>query len=142
MSMRNLFYVFLIGMLMVSCHNNRYYLNKVRDLYGVNVDSMTYYLLKIDSASLSLEERNEFNYFRLTSSYSYLLSQDKENLDTVAAQLEKYFSTDKEKLFRVGMMRVFYLFVSVGGFYSNGFTLKSITTEHSTKIRFGHLVFV
>ena len=86
--MRKLLYLFLLGFCLFGCHDNRFYLDKVEALWNVDADSMRYYLLKVDSASLTLDERLDYHYYRLGSSYRYLLSQEKSELDSTLRVLE------------------------------------------------------
>ena len=106
--MKKLVYLFLIGLLLVGCRENRYYLNQVEAWHDVNGDSMSYYLLKVDSAQLSADELNVYDFYRLRASYAYLISLSQEQLDEVTARLEQYYSGDKRKVFLVGMMRATY----------------------------------
>ena len=106
--MKKLIYLFLAGLLLVGCRGNRYYLNRVEAWHDVDGDSMSYYLLKVDSAELSSDERNVYDFYRLRASYAYLISLSQEQLDEVTARLEQYFFGDKRKVFLVGMMRATY----------------------------------
>lgn len=106
--MKNLLYLFLIGLLMSGCRGNRYYLDKVEAWEGVNNDSLAHYLHKVDSASLSPEERNVYDYYRLRASYPYLVSLAPEQLDEMTGRLEKHYSDNKRKLLHIGMTRATY----------------------------------
>lgn len=106
--MRNLLYLFLVSfgsLLMMACRDNRYFLDKAEIMYRVNYDSMQYYLSQVDSASLVGDEWYDYYYYRLLS-YNYLMSQERESLDSLTAVLERHFATDPVKVFRIGMMRV------------------------------------
>ena len=63
--MRKLLYLFLTCLLLAGCRDNRFYLDKVEALWGTNYDSVQYYLLKVDSASLTPEDALDYYYFRM-----------------------------------------------------------------------------
>ena len=54
--MKKLLYLFLTCLFLAGCRGNRYYLDKVESLWGVDYDSVQYYLLKVDSTSLDSNE--------------------------------------------------------------------------------------
>ena len=114
LTMKKLVYLFLIGLLLVGCRGNRYYLNRAEAWHDVNGDSMSYYLLKVDSAHLSADERNVYDFYRLRASYAYLISLSQEQLDEVTARMEQYFAGDKRKVFLIEMMRATYATYWVG----------------------------
>lgn len=108
--MRKLLYLFLLGFCLFGCHDNRFYLDKVEALWSVDADSMRYYLLKVDSASLTLDERLDYNYYRLGSSYRYLLSQEKAELDSTLWVLEEHYPKGHTRAFTVRLIRWTYCF--------------------------------
>ena len=71
----------------MGCQGNRYYLNRAEAWHDVNGDSMSYYLLKVDSAQLSADERNVYDFYRLRASYAYLISLSQEQLDEVTSSI-------------------------------------------------------
>lgn len=103
--MRKLLYLFLLGFCLFGCHDNRFYLDKVEALWNVDANSMRYYLLKVDSASLTLDERLDYNYYRLGSSYRYLLSQEKAELDSTLQVLEEHYPKGHTRAFTVRLIR-------------------------------------
>ena len=108
--MRKLLYLFLLGFCLFGCHDNRFYLDKVEALWNVDADSMRYYLLKVDSASLTLDERLDYNYYRLGSSYRYLLSQEKSELDSTLRVLEEHYPKGHIRAFNVRLIGWTYCF--------------------------------
>lgn len=108
--MRKLLYLFLLGFCLFGCHDNRFYLDKVEALWNVDANSMRYYLLKVDSASLTLDERLDYNYYRLGSSYRYLLSQEKAELDSTLQVLEEHYPKGHTRAFTVRLIRWTYCF--------------------------------
>ena len=108
--MRKLLYLFLLGFCLFGCHDNRFYLDKVEALWSVDVDSMRYYLLKVDSASLTSDERLDYNYYRLGSSYRYLFSLEKTELDSMLRVLETHYPKGHTRAFNVRLIRWTYWF--------------------------------
>ena len=108
--MRKLLYLFLLGICLFGCQDNRFYLDKVEALWSVDADSMRYYLLKVDSASLTPDERLDYNYYRLGSSYRYLLSQEKTELDSTLRVLEAHYPKGHARAFNVRLIRWTYCF--------------------------------
>ena len=108
--MRKLLYLFLIGLCLSGCHDNRFYLDKVEALWSVDADSMRYYLLKVDSVSLTSDERLDYDYYRLGASFRYLLSQEKAELDSTLRMLEAHYPKGHERAFNVRLIRWTYCF--------------------------------
>lgn len=108
--MRKLLYIFLLGFCLSGCHDNRFYLDKVEALWSVDADSMRYYLLKVDSASLAPDERLDYDYYRLGASYRNLLSQEKTELDSTIRMLEAHYPKGHERAFNVRLIRWTYCF--------------------------------
>ncbi len=108
--MRKLLFLFLFGLCLSGCHNNRFYLDKVETLLGVDADSMRYYLLKVDSASLTPEERLDYDYYRLGSSYRYLSSLGKSELDSVIGILVEHYPKGHKRAFNIRLIQWTYYF--------------------------------
>jgi len=106
--MRKLLYLFLTCLLLVGCRGNRYYLDKVEALWGTDYDSAQHYLLKVDSASLTPDEWLDYQYYRMMASYSYLLSMEKLQLDSVICVLKQHYPKGHERAFRIRQLELVY----------------------------------
>lgn len=108
--MRKLLYLFsvcLLAILMGACHDNRHCLDKAEAMFRVDNDSMQYYLLKVDTTSLTLDEWCDYQYLRLFH-YKNLMSLGYEELDSILGILGKHFIADEVKTFRLGIIRIVY----------------------------------
>ena len=106
--MKKLLYLFLGCMLLAGCRGNRFYLDKVEALWGVNYDSMQYYLLKVDSVSLTPDEWMDYHFYNMMASYSYLLSMEKQQLDSVICVLKQHYPKGHERAFRIRQWELVY----------------------------------
>ena len=112
--MRKLLYLFLTCLLLAGCRGNRFYLDKVEALWGVNYDSMQYYLLKVDSASLTPDEWPDYQFYRMMASYSYLLSMQKQQLDSVIHILKQHYPKGHKNVFRIRQLELVYYYNRLG----------------------------
>lgn len=108
--MRKLLYLFLTCLLLAGCRGNRYYLDKVEALWGVDYDSVQYYLLKVDSASLSPDEQLDYQYFRMMTSYAYLMSMDGRQLDSIIQIFKGHYPVGHQRAFRSRQIELAYYF--------------------------------
>ena len=106
--MRKLLYLFLTCMLLAGCRGNRFYLDKVEALWGVDYDSVQYYLLKIDSASLTPNELLDYHYFRMRSSYSYLMSMEEKQADSIIRVFKQRYPMGHQRAFDCRQLEIAY----------------------------------
>lgn len=108
--MRKLLYLFLVCMLLMGCRGNRYYLDKVEALWGVDYDSMQYYLLSVDSASLTSDESIDYQYFRMMASNNYLMSLGKQQVDSFVSIMKRRYPIGHERAFRCRQIELHYYY--------------------------------
>lgn len=108
--MRKLVYLFLMCLLLAGCRGNRYYLDKVEALWGVDYDSVQNYLLKVDSASLTQEDALDYHYFRMKASYDYLMAMDKNQLDSMIDMMKERYPKGHERAFDARFLRMVYYY--------------------------------
>ena len=108
--MRKLLYLFLMCVLLVGCRDNRFYLDQTEAWWRVNSDSMLYYLQKVDSASLTPEEALDYQLFRMRASYAYLMSMEKEKLDSIFGLLKHRYPRGHEWAFDARYMQLVYYY--------------------------------
>ena len=108
--MRKLLYLFLMCVLLVGCRDNRFYLDQTEAWWRVNSDSMLYYLQKVDSASLTPEEALDYQLFRMRASYAYLMSMEKEKLDSIFGLLKHRYPPGHEWAFDARYMQLVYYY--------------------------------
>ena len=108
--MRKLLYLFLVCMLLMGCRGNRYYLDKVEALWGVDYDSMQYYLLSVDSASLTSDESIDYQYFRMMASNNYLMSLGKQQVDSLVCIMKQRYPIGHERAFRCRQIELLYYY--------------------------------
>ena len=133
--MRKLFYFlcfFLLMMSVESCHDNRHCLDKAEAMFRVNNDSMLYYLLKVDTASLTEDEWYDYHSLRLLS-YNNLMSLEKEEMNSILATLENHYAPDKAKTFRVRMLRIAYHYYRLGEYGISDSLLDATDLTHCPK---------
>ncbi len=130
--MRKLLFFFSISLVMllaVACHDNRCCLDKAEAMFRVNNDSMRYYLLKVDTASLTVDEWCDYHFLRLCS-YDNLMLMGKRELEDILNALEKQYRTDRVKTFRVGILRVAYHFYRLGEYEKADSILDTMSLAH------------
>lgn len=108
--MKKLLYLFLTCLLLAGCRGNRHYLDKVDALWGVDYDSVQYYLLKVDSASLSSDEQLDYQYFRMMTSYAYLMSMEGRQLDSIIQIFKEHYPAGHQRAFRSRQIELAYYF--------------------------------
>lgn len=108
--MKKLLYLFLTCLLLVGCRDNRFYLDQTKAWWRVNSDSMLYYLQKVDSASLTPEQSLDYQLFRMRASYAYLMSMEKEKLDSIFGILKHRYPRGHEWAFDVRYMQLVYYY--------------------------------
>ena len=108
--MRKLLILFLTCLLLAGCRGNRYYLDKVEALWGVDYDSVQYYLLKVDSASLTQEDVLDYYYFRMKASYAYLMAMDKNQLDSLVGTMKVHYPKGHERAFDARFLQLVYYY--------------------------------
>lgn len=106
--MRKLLFLFLTCLLLAGCRGNRHYLDKVEALWGVDYDSVQYYLQKVDSASLTPEELLDYHYFRMRASYSYLMSMEKKQADSIIRVFKQRYPMGHERAFDCRQLEIAY----------------------------------
>lgn len=106
--MKKLLYLFLMCLLLTGCRGNRFYLDKVEALWGVDYDSVQYYLLKVDSTSLAPEERLDYHFFRMRSSYSYLMSMDEKQADSIIHVFKQRYPMGHRRAFDCRQLEIAY----------------------------------
>ena len=106
--MKKLLYLFLTCLLLVGCRDNRFYLDQAEAWWRVNADSMLYYLQKVDSASLTPEQSLDYQLFRMRASYAYLMSMEKEKLDSIFGILKHRYPRGHEWAFDARYMQLLY----------------------------------
>ena len=94
--MKKLLYLFLTCLLLAGCRGNRYYLDKVEALWSVDYDSVMYCLQKVDSASMTSDEWLDYHYFRMRASFGYLMSMEKNQVDSLLGILKSYTLLPKD----------------------------------------------
>lgn len=108
--MRKLLYFLsacLLAVLVGACHDNRHCLDKAEAMFQAGNDSVRYYLLKVDTASLDKDEWCDYQFLRLFY-YNHLMSLGSEELERILEVLEKHYAADELKTFRIGIIRVAY----------------------------------
>lgn len=108
--MRKLLYLFLTCLLLAGCRGNRYYLDKVEALWGVDYDSVQHYLLKVDSASLTQEDALDYYYFRMKASYAYLMAMEKSRLDSMIGTMRERYPKGHERAFYARFFQMVYYY--------------------------------
>ena len=108
--MKKLLYLFLTCLLLVGCRDNRFYLDQAEAWWRVNADSMLYYLQKVDSASLTPEQSLDYQLFRMRASYAYLMSMEKEKLDSIFGILKYRYPRGHEWAFDARYMQLVYYY--------------------------------
>ena len=108
--MRKLLYLFLTCLLLAGCRGNRYYLDKVEALWGVDYDSVQHYLLKVDSASLTQEDALDYHYFRMKASYDYLMAMEKSRLDSLIGLMKERYPKGHERAFDARFLQLVYYY--------------------------------
>ena len=108
--MKKLLYLFLTCLLLVGCRDNRFYLDQAEAWWRVNADSMLYYLQKVDSASLTPEQSLDYQLFRMRASYAYLMSMEKEKLDSIFGILKHRYPRGHEWAFDARYMQLVYYY--------------------------------
>ena len=108
--MRKLLYLFLTCLLLAGCRDNRYYLDKVEALWGVDYDSVQHYLLKVDSASLTQEDALDYHYFRMKASYAYLMAMEKSLLDSMIGTMKERYPKGHERAFYARFFQMVYYY--------------------------------
>ena len=98
--MKKLLYLFLTCLFLVGCRGNRYYLDKVESLWGVDYDSVQYYLLKVDSTSLDSNEWIDYQYYRMMASNGYLMSMTSKRLDSIIGIMKQHYPKGHKRAFR------------------------------------------
>lgn len=103
--MRNLLYLFLLSVMLAGCRNNSVRcLEKAGTMLGVNYDSLQYYLQRIDSASLTPDQRCEYYCLKLSTSV-YFHSLGRNKVDSISKLLMAHFRPEDPLAFRAGMIR-------------------------------------
>jgi len=76
---------------------------------GLSWDDMpVVYLLKVDSASLTPHEWPDYQFYRMMASYSYLLSMEKQRLDSVIHVLKQHYPKGHKHAFRIRQLELVY----------------------------------
>lgn len=125
--MRKLLYLFLTCLLLAGCRGNRYYLDKVEALWGVDYDSVQHYLLKVDSASLTQEDALDYHYFRMKASYDYLMAMEKSLLDSMIGTMKERYPKGHERAFDARFLQMVY--------YNNRLDDKKVTDGLADEVR-------
>lgn len=112
--MRKLLYLFLTCLLLAGCRGNRYYLDRVEALWGVDYDSMQYYLLKVDSVSLDSEDWLDYQYFRMMISYDYLMSMEERRMDSLVGMMKERYPMGHKRAFRCRQIELVYYYNRLG----------------------------
>lgn len=108
--MRKLLYLFMGCLLLAGCRGNRYYLDKVESLWGADPDSMMYYLLKVDSASLIGEDWIDYHYFRMSASYFFLMAMEQSRLDSILGEMKACYPAGHERAFHARQIEWVYYY--------------------------------
>lgn len=108
--MKKLLYLFLMCLLLVGCRGNRYYLDKVEALWGVDIDSVRYCLLQVDSTSLSSDEQLDYQYFRMMMSYTYLMSMEERKVDSLVCMMKERYPLGHKRSFRSRQIELAYYY--------------------------------
>ena len=98
--MKKLVCLFLVGLSLVGCRDNRFYLDKASALWGRNYDSLCHYLQKVDSASLTSEEQARYQFLRLGTQMVYGVSRLKDwsRADSLADEMKTYLRSRRDSV--------------------------------------------
>ena len=108
--MKKLLYLFLTCLFLAGCRGNRYYLDKVESLWGVDYDSVQYYLLKVDSTSLDSNEWIDYQYYRMMASNGYLMSMASKRLDSIIGIMKQHYPMGHKRAFRSRQIELVYYY--------------------------------
>ena len=108
--MKKLLYLFLTCLLLAGCRGNRYYLDKVEALWSVDYDSVMYCLQKVDSASMTSDEWLDYHYFRMRASFGYLMSMEKNQVDSIIRVFKEHYPMGHERAFDGRLLEVAYTY--------------------------------